>query len=758
MAQRIKRKSKRDEHMSYTRLMELTGGRNPADLNEEELTKLGFGDFIKKHGVAVGKGLLGAGLMAIPGLQVPALGFLGDALGDVGNTLAQDSQIKAQDAQTAQLAQQQEIAAKNNAIFNNPNALPTYGPAAKYGGRLKKYQGGGGLEGPNLTPEGNVVRTNELEILHDKLRNHQGVLTDALQKKVGDKINIKDVLTSYSSSPDYNRKGLNKYTDAFISKYGDVHLTPEEVKSTLGENYDDYVQSKKAYLESDYYKAVPVGLQGTKEAAQYDPASTNWGARHMMEIYRNPGPSEIYKHLSPPKQDLQYGGTINYEGQSHEGPDGGIPVDGMGNPTGIKPDNNPKMAGGGNMNKNAALVQGGETASVMPDGSAYVLSDDLYFSEGVSFADADRNLLKRLGKNRVKWVAGKAVIKDDTSKKWYEQENKKLISQQEQLKAMTMPQQPQQGLPMAERGGGLPKYSGVDPTTGNSNFIWKWDAKKDYQNNTALFDTTMKDQYGVNPHNKSFSGIDTTGGLPNAADFRKQSMQKDILPSYKDAVTTPKSTSTSTTPWSGMTWGETGAAALPGIASGVANLLRPSMKNKFQRLSLPQIQAEQINLENERAAAREQANVARANVSRGIRGGAPTAGGYMANMIAGETGIQRGLGQQLGQSYQNEAVTNTQMRQQASMVNQEAKMREAMYNAQLGAQEVGMDQARKNQAASMIGQGITGAVNQKFQSSRDADYVNMLNPNYHYTMDYGKEDPNWWNRQFNYKRKLTSRV
>jgi len=260
---------------------------------------------------------------------------------------------------------------------------------------------------------------------------------------------------------------------------------------------------------------------------------------------------------------------------------------------------------------------------------------------------------------------------------------------------------------MARRGGGLPKYNGL----GDS---WIWSGTAPYNENIPRVgaDALLPYQKNWNNPNSVLERLNNlqqpitkssiSAPLSNikseptfvGRDFGIEGTNKysDNIPTlslseadiaagragggYSDEGTPlflgQKNQEGTTSPYGGMGWEETALAAAPGVISGLSNLfLRKSMKNKLQRLSLPEMQAQQINLENERAAAREQANVARANVSRGLRGVAPSAGGYMANMIAGETGIQRGLGQQLGQSYQNEAVTNAQMRQQAAMANQE---------------------------------------------------------------------------------------
>ena len=68
---------------------------------------------------------------------------------------------------------------------------------------------------------------------------------------------------------------------------------------------------------------------------------------------------------------FKFGGTLNYGGQLHEGPDGGVPVDGMGNPNSMNP---------------VALVEKGEVSYNTPDGGTYIYSDTLKMDKNNTFA------------------------------------------------------------------------------------------------------------------------------------------------------------------------------------------------------------------------------------------------------------------------------------------------------------------------------------------------------------------------------------
>ena len=133
-----------------------------------------------------------------------------------------------------------------------------------------------------------------------------------------------------------------------------------------------------------------------------------------------------------------------------------------------------------------------------------------------------------------------------------------------------------------------------------------------------------------------------------------------------------------------MNWAETGLAAAPSIAGSTLGLILENRnKNNLRKLSLGRVSPQQINLGRGRRALRESANLATANLSRGIRGAAPTSGGYMANMVAGITDIDRNLSNQMSESYTQEELQNAQLRQQADLANMNMAAQEEMYNTQL---------------------------------------------------------------------------
>ena len=91
-------------------------------------------------------------------------------------------------------------------------------------------------------------------------------------------------------------------------------------------------------------------------------------------------------------------------------------------------------------------------------------------------------------------------------------------------------------------------------------------------------------------------------------------------------------------------------AALPAVASGLSNLWLANRAKRYtpRRLSLAPTVAKTINLESERAALREQGDVARAMNKRALLESGANPAQYAANVNAGNIGVQRALGTQLG--------------------------------------------------------------------------------------------------------------
>ena len=111
---------------------------------------------------------------------------------------------------------------------------------------------------------------------------------------------------------------------------------------------------------------------------------------------------------------FRHGGIINYNGQSHSGPDGGIPIDDNGNPS-IQSGNQP-----------TGLTEDNEVAWKLPDGNTFIFSDSLGYAPIAKRIYSKYS--KRLGKNMEKT--------DAISMKGLTQEFNDLAAEQEISKKM----------------------------------------------------------------------------------------------------------------------------------------------------------------------------------------------------------------------------------------------------------------------------------------------------------------------------------
>ena len=182
------------------------------------------------------------------------------------------------------------------------------------------------------------------------------------------------------------------------------------------------------------------------------------------------------------------------------------------------------------------------------------------------------------------------------------------------------------------------------------------------------------------------------------------------------------------TPYSGAGWESAIGLAAP-IAGNVINMIGAKRRRGKGRISVPESgpSPTPISLERERASAREQANVSRANIRRALKGGT-SAQQYMANVGAAEAGIQRNLGNQLGESYQREELMNSNLSQEERVRQdrlKEMRMQADMYNSQLGM----MEDAQQSQYINNMINAINQWSSDMSKSKQNAMFMQMLNPN-----------------------------
>jgi hypothetical protein len=477
-----------------------------------------------------------------------------------------------------------------------------------------------------------------------------------------------------------------------------------------------------------------------------------------------------------------------YNGRSHD--DGGINVGVNGNV--VLPGERP-----------IAEVEGKENV-VMIDGEPYIMPDALKYDKNNSFADINKKDAKKYGLNNKDRGMIKSV--DPITKKGYEKITKQRQEELEKLKQVidlknNRTQVLREQVGEFRTGGNLPKYGpggGFPPVFGEPweiNNLNRIELEKNLKDNLdystikthiprmqskntpteILFKPFLGDYEGLNNiseynHSSQLPVANTNNmqqvPLPSRAalpqEFGPEKMQPMVsrpIPTNNLPTNTMQSIPTVQmadlpieTPegkaYRGMGWGDAALSAIPGLAGAGINLVRANNLQKPDDVYFGRMTPQQINLQRERDAAIEQANLTRSNASRGLRNNTGSVGQYLANIGSTQTGIGRGLSQQLGRSYQQEELTNAQMRQQANMTNLDLGSKETMYNQQ---QDTQYNNAKRGMYGQAISQGlgaITGAINDKTTANQMYDRINMMNPNYSL-----EQNGNSWFQAFQTPRK-----
>jgi len=87
------------------------------------------------------------------------------------------------------------------------------------------------------------------------------------------------------------------YEINLISQYNDYALTPDEIKTALGDRYNDYIKDVKQYSTTAYAKASP-GFAGSLETDTTDISKLRFGARQLLERFRwNESMGSPYEYL-----------------------------------------------------------------------------------------------------------------------------------------------------------------------------------------------------------------------------------------------------------------------------------------------------------------------------------------------------------------------------------------------------------------------------------------------------------------------------
>jgi len=248
----------------------------------DDLEQLGFGSWLKDNAGNLIQGAAGTAMMFVPGGQVAGAGMLASSAGGFANTAIQNKEQE----------EAEKNAANQQALMNQKNktavgdALVSFVPTMKQGGRLKRMANGG-------VPEFTYSTTSSPQIFgfHQRPNNPPYEIPKPDPKKL-------DTLQEY--------KITNQEFATMESPAGRYHTFDIRRIDDSGKAYYD----SKTVSDRDYSKFIE---------------------ENSEVIGRNPK----YKHLIKKAK----GGSVtrNYTGQFHSGPDGGDPVDANGNINPINP-------------------------------------------------------------------------------------------------------------------------------------------------------------------------------------------------------------------------------------------------------------------------------------------------------------------------------------------------------------------------------------------------------------------------------------
>ena len=402
------------------------------------------------------------------------------------------------------------------------------------------------------------------------------------------------------------------------------------------------------------------------------------------------------------------------EGQSHAGPDGGIPVDQQGQPT--------ALSGGAEV----ALTEKGEVTF-----NSYVFSNEIKIpgNKKITFADE----AKRIKKKHEFYLGKKLDKKEPISRKALERELEQLMMIQETIKGNTVTQeeadmqaqmaaeqamieqgqmggmeQPlppgvegmgmdmgmgQEELPMMEEGGGL----GLKTRPVSLN----------------MFEPTKTPSLGVtlNMPNNLFPSSD--GELNQSA-----GNPDDGWGEYSGGV-----------PWQSM---------IPGAATSVLQMglgLAMNRPRKIDNLRLGRMGYRDISLAPERTRALSEGRIARSTMNRNLsRRGDLSSAGILAGQHAASAEVNRNVGAQLGALSTQEATANQQGRMAVDQTNLQLAGQERMFNTQAKMAE---RHRRADTNAAIVSSGVTNLAttvqnrqDQDRHSRQFAAMMGMMQPDY----------------------------
>jgi hypothetical protein len=449
------------------------------------------------------------------------------------------------------------------------------------------------------------------------------------------------------------------------------------------------------------------------------------------------------------------GGLLQYNGQTHQGPDGGIPVDAQGN----------SSAQSGN--KPVALTENKEVAWNSPNEGSYIFSENLGFSKeaqrimkryekrlGKDFDKEDpislNTMNKQLGdlKNQQETVRQQEGLQEEDMKATPEykkggfmgiQKNhagyctpmtKETCTPHRKALARTLKKHHgfhkkedggylngEETVPVLAKGGGLPTYGGPNRNNNYSGYLPEEGFDTMRSNVYSGFEQPNYTGIANNP-------IKTPLTIPNTIPLvDQQKMASNTSAAQPDLYTG--------SPWLQV---GTGAASLLGNAL----MQGADKRNRPKSIALSRYTPKRVDYSESRRQTKEESALDKANLLRSMRG---MGAGYMANATNAVTGADRAKYNALAQSMEGEQNINVQMENEAGQRNAEVSNREQLINMQ----NQDAYQARQRQYGQNYGQTIANTIGAVAQ---ERAYYDALNMNPYYDILKDTKGQKWAGRTF----------
>jgi hypothetical protein len=649
---------------------------------KKQLPDYSVGGWLKDNWTDVAKTAGGIGAMFVPGMQTMGAGLISSG-----------AQGMMQNAQQGQAQQQQELLAKQQQAGLQTqelrNNMTAYTPT---------FQSGGNLNSPYQ---------HQKESLYNVINSQKDI--NAAGKQMGDILN--------NIPFDDKDKFYQDFTNSYPTGGKYFNLDYNQMRGDVDRNH---FSLKPVATPVKGVAPLPVQPLGNPRTV----GSTAVG-RTLFNTQRTR--NRFFADGGIINGNDMNGQYIDYSvGQDHFGPDEGIPVDAKGQPV--------AMSGG----QAVGLTEKGE---VTYNGQVFSDTNKLPGNKKRTFADE----AKRIAKKYKFYLGDKLDKKEDVSRRALERELQQLFDiqearkgnmmhqddveqllqqqqeaqaqmvEQEMMQEQQMQQDPmmreqmgmEQGIPMMQDGGNLRKYGGGGNTWEERNNPYAQSFRE--ERGRAIQNTARNVQslpsLGIPSTMSGRTALQDAGRATDMARIANTPLDQEILDFegpdenfVKNFAANYNPNTTSPVTGGGPT-GELAnnlqpmqpspIPAMVGAGVGIANSLVGLYRNRKSQqpnLKLDRMTPERISLEEQRIAARNRGTTTGSTIRRDLARRGAGQGAFQAGSAGAMADINRGVGEQVGQSYLAEQTANMQARQQAQGINMQQANQERMFNTQAAMQ------------------------------------------------------------------------